>query len=345
VSLHSHTCYSHEGFGILEKILKRYLSKQQSCGAGSQLDRTRIWWTPPCPPYHAWSLEKNQIERLQLHPLVSLTDHDQIEAPLKLRILQTCRRVPVSLEWTVPYGPALFHLGIHNLAAERAPAVFATLAHYTSMPRPRDLRSILETLAADRQVLIVFNHPLWDETGLGAERHAVCAARFLHMHHRWIHALELNGFRPWKENRKTIQLAHTFQRPVISGGDRHGFEPSALLDLTNAETFTEYAEQVRSGHTNILVMRQYREPRRLRTLQCVREMLQDYPSHGGNASRWTDRVFYQGEDGEVRSLARMSGLSSPTCFELAVKIAGLLSHPNLQRTFRLLSGQPRRFAL
>jgi len=41
----------------------------------------------------------------------------------------------------------------------------------------------------------------------------------------------------------------------------------------------------------------------------------------------------------------MSGLSSPTCFELAVKIAGLLSHPNLQRTFRLLSGQPRRFAL
>ncbi|MEI9899627.1 MAG: hypothetical protein WDN31_05185 [Hyphomicrobium sp.] len=49
---------------------------------GKQLDLTRGWWTPPLAPADAYGLEGGQIERLGLTPIVSLSDHDDIEAPM-----------------------------------------------------------------------------------------------------------------------------------------------------------------------------------------------------------------------------------------------------------------------
>jgi len=57
----------------------------------------------PC----AWN--GRQIANLGLRPLVSLTDHDNIDAGLALE------DEPISVEWTVPYERSIVHLGIHNL--------------------------------------------------------------------------------------------------------------------------------------------------------------------------------------------------------------------------------------
>ena len=48
--------------------------------------------------------------------MVSITDHDDINAPMLLRSLESALgAIPVSVEWTVPFHETSFHIGIHNL--------------------------------------------------------------------------------------------------------------------------------------------------------------------------------------------------------------------------------------
>jgi hypothetical protein len=49
---------------------------------------------------------------------------------------------------------------------------------------------------------------------------------------------------------------------------RHGLEPNACVNLTNAGTFAEFAEEVRNDQwSDALFLPQYREPFRLRILE------------------------------------------------------------------------------
>ena len=53
--------------------------------------------------------------------------------------------------------------------------------------------------------------------------------------------------------------------PLISGGDRHGLEPNAIVNLTNAGSFSEFVAEVREDKiSDVLFMNQCREPIRLR---------------------------------------------------------------------------------
>jgi len=52
--------------------------------------------------------------------------------------------------------------------------------------------------------------------------------------------LEINGLRPWSENRMAIDFAGECGKPVISGGDRHALEANTVLNLTNAATSTAH---------------------------------------------------------------------------------------------------------
>ena len=61
-------------------------------------------------PAQAVGLESGQIEDLGLEPLVSLTDHDNIDAALELRATLEGRRTPISVEWSVPWRGAEMHL-------------------------------------------------------------------------------------------------------------------------------------------------------------------------------------------------------------------------------------------
>jgi hypothetical protein len=355
VSLHSHTLYSQETLDFIYRLARsvsqiRWVLSQGETRyralRGYSLDLTRAWWTPPCAPYAAWMVERSQIEqRLQLNALVSLTDHDNIDASLSLRAMESCREIPVSVEWTVPHAGTFLHVGVHNLPADDARQIFAQLAGFTAAPDESHLMWILQSLSKNPEILIVLNHPCWDEKGIGTEKHVELAAHFVTLHREWIHALELNGLRPWRENRQVMQMGRDLGKPVVSGGDRHALEPNVILDLTNATTFAEYVEQVRSGWTHILVTNQYREPYVLRILQSLEEILQDYADHGRGWRRWSDRVFYRCDDGVTRSLTELFPGGMPGPIQVFVKGVALIRQCGVRRKFRSMLPREHEFAL
>lgn len=91
------------------------------------------------------------------------------------------------------------------------------------------------------------------------------------------------------ENRAVIDLARDLDRTLVSGGDRHGREPNAIINLTNAATFAEFADEVRSGSSHVLFLPQYREPLALRILKSMCDVLRDSQDLVGR-ERWTYRV-------------------------------------------------------
>ena len=99
------------------------------------------------------------------------------------------------------------------------------MAAFTADPAERQIAPLLEFFHSMPATLIVLNHPAWDENHIGEASHAKIAGEFLDAYRPFIHALELNGLRPWSENRKTMQLAARFGLPIVSGGDRHGRGP------------------------------------------------------------------------------------------------------------------------
>ena len=345
VSLHSHTMHSREFLGrlpgyiskmpIASYIIEREIGKLHLYGRRI-VDFNRIYWTPPLSPREALELEKEQIERLfRLPALVSISDHDNIEASLHLHMLDSTYRVPISVEWTIPYDQAVFHLGVHNLPISRATAWMKELASYTLKPRPELLRQLLHELNAEPSVLLVLNHPYWDIESTGREQHRDSLAIFLQKYGHLLHALELNGFRSRAENSEIIKLSETADLLLISGGDRHGFEPNALLNLTSATTFADFVDEIRlERRSQVVLMPQYFEPLRHRMLQGAWDALSDAPGEFGRR-HWMTRVFVQELDG---STPRLSDLAGPYFEGLIDKfrwIMALLVSPQVRPAVRL----------
>lgn len=166
------------------------------------------------------------------------------------------------------------------------------------------MSGLLRELSETRDVLIVLNHPLWLEEGIEQADHDLALPRLLRECIDWLHAFELNGTRKWKENSKVVELGLAWVRPLISGGDRHACEPAACINLTNASTFAEFVAEIRSGQGVIYFMPHYREPMAIRILETAWETLRPDPGYSGR-ERWTDRVFYRGDDGIARSLTEL----------------------------------------
>jgi len=146
VSLHGHTNQSKEtldflaNFGNQYPVMRPLLSRMERRSEaiyGTPINYAAAYWTPPMTPKLAFNLESEQIEKLDLAPMVSLTDHDNIKAPMLLRTVPSARQIPVSVEWSAPYGVQSFHLGIHNLPSARATEWMQTLADFTAKPATR----------------------------------------------------------------------------------------------------------------------------------------------------------------------------------------------------------------
>jgi hypothetical protein len=315
VSLHSHTSLSRETLDFIprfaaacppvEALLRRYEQRYHRLH-GTALNYMDAWWTPPLCPREAFQTECAQIRRHHLMPLVSITDHNSIEAPLLLRILSEGRRVPISLEWTLPWRGVIFHLGIHNLGSRSAAARVAAMHAYTARPDETQLPGLLDWMAEPEDALVVFNHPYWDEKVRGGALQAQRAEEFLRLHRRWIHALELNGLRPWAENRRVMELAAAARLPYVSGGDRHGCEPNALLNLTNAASFSEFVDELREdGFSRVAIMPQYREPLTQRVLGSIADVMRENRAHSNGWTHWSDRVFFRRCTGEVAALSSL----------------------------------------
>jgi len=256
--------------------------------------------------------EARQIEeRFDLASMVSVTDHDDIQACIELQTLYAERRAPISVEWTVPYGEGFFHIGVHNLPSDSATEWFARLAAFSARRDAESaagggpcetLTEIFSDLNRQPDLLLVFNHPMWDLADVGDVAHARLLRRFLADHGSQVHALELNGYRSRKENGGVRALSAESHLPLISGGDRHACAPNAILNLTRSRSFAEFVDEVRQGVSHVVIMPEYRQHLVTRKLAAASDVLRRYPSYPRGRQHWTDRVSCDWE-GSVRPLS------------------------------------------
>lgn len=174
VSLHSHTMHSREFLGRLPGYISRipiasYMVEREigklHLYTGRVFHFEEFYWTPPLSAREAHELEQEQIEkRLGLRALVSLTDHDNVEAGLQLRML----------------AGTVFHVGVHNLPAGQAHQLMEEFSTFTNKPSGKRLRELFHELNREPSVLLVLNHPFWDaDGGVAPERHKLSLMSFL----------------------------------------------------------------------------------------------------------------------------------------------------------------------
>jgi hypothetical protein len=301
VSLHSHTMYSEESLSIVPQYtvrvpyLGRAVRKQERFSFGD------AFWTPPLAPRQAYRLEEKQILRkFKLPALISLTDHDDIRAGTQLQVLERFRNIPISTEWTIPFGETFFHLGVHNIPVADSDSLIKQFAAFTANPQVSRLADLLAMLDALPDLLLVLNHPLWDEKGIGVERHATVLKQLLARYGGFFHALELNGLRSWGENKQVVALGRELNLPVVAGGDRHGREPNAILNLSRALTFAEFVEEIRcERRSHVVFMPQYHEPLKMRVLQTMVDVVREYPENFAGRRSWADRVYYRDPETKI----------------------------------------------
>jgi len=360
VSLHSHTNQSKETldflanmgnqYPLLRPILAKYERRSRE-RYGIPVNYAASYWTPPLTPKLAFDLESSQIQdKLGLRPLVSITDHDTIAAPMLLRTVASARHIPVSVEWSAPFGgDQAFHLGIHNLPSDSGAAWMNTFAEYTANPDEKRLTEILAALHELPNVLIVFNHPCWDLYLIGKDRAAQRVEDFMSANHAFMHALELNGLRHWEENRTVKRLAQKWNKLLISGGDRHGREPNANVNLTNAGSFTEFVHEIRyEGRSHVLFMPQYAQPWKHRILESTLDAIRDYPDFPQGSRNWDDRVWHPDADGVVRPVRELwPGGEAPMWMSFIIRSVRLMGTSPVSGSLRFAWSESRelRFAL
>jgi len=251
--------------------------------------------------------------------------------------LERFRNAPVSTEWTIPFETTFFHLGIHNIPAAEAPALLEELHAFTANARQELLAGILAKLNSYPDVLLVLNHPLWGEKGIGAAHHAQVLDRLLYRHGSALHALEVNGLRSWQENGEVLQLGRQSRLPVVAGGDRHGREPNAILNLSRASSFPEFVDEVRNRRfSHIVFMPQYREPLKWRLLQTMVDIVREYPENLKGRRSWSDRVFYR-EPGSTTPipLAAIWNDNGPKIIQQFIAVMRVLEWRGIRSALRL----------
>jgi hypothetical protein len=153
---------------------------------------------------------------------------------------------------------------------------------------------------------VVFNHPLWDLYIIGQQRHQFLVNEFLQKNGAYLHALELNGLRNWEENSAVRRLAERWNMVLISGGDRHGVEPNANINLSNAASFTGFVHEVRRERkSSVLFLPQYAEPWKHRLLRSTLEAIRDYPEFPLGSRRWDERAYHPDANGVIRPLKEL----------------------------------------
>jgi hypothetical protein len=99
--------------------------------------------------------EAAQIDgRFGLASMVSISDHDDIQAGIDLQLLYAHRRAPISVEWTAPFGEGFFHLGVHNLPPDSATQWFGRFAAFTAGGSAETLSELLFDLNQQPDVLV-----------------------------------------------------------------------------------------------------------------------------------------------------------------------------------------------
>lgn len=349
VSLHCHTEHSKEMLDFLPHyadrlpIINYFWRKERTKykeKEGKGIDFSTAYWSPPMSGQSVYDIEREQITGVGLEAIVSVTDHDSIDACVEVNEKEQNHRAPISLEWTVPFDYGYFHVGVHNLPKDRAVDLTKTLLEYTFGENPTDekLTEMFAMLNGLPGVLVILNHPIWDIELVGAERHEALLKEFVKRHGRWIHAFEVNGFRSWSENKRVIEMAEALGIPLATGGDRHGCKPNTVINLTNADTFEEFANEIRvEKRSEVVLMPEYEQPLHSRQMQSFSEILKHYPEFREGRRKWFERVYF--DVGDEKGLVSLAGhgwkLGGPRWLRAAIWTLGFLGSPSMRPIFRL----------
>ena len=142
----------------------------------------------------------------------------------------------------------------------------------------------------------------------------------------------MNGTRSTKENNRVKEPADRWQRPVVSGGDRHGCAPSGALNVTSAETFCEFVNEIRQEQrSHVLLMPPYAEPVSVRTTRTLLDVIRNYPEYPQGSRRWDDRIFHPGENGGPDRPISALWEAPPAFLEHILSCVRLLEHAAVQR--------------
>lgn len=328
-----------EKLPVIAHFWRKERAKYQE-NEGKDLDFSTAFWSPPMTARMVHEIETRQINDRGFDSIVSITDHDSITANLQINEGEANPQAPISLEWTVPFKYGFFHVGVHNLPRENAVDLTKTLLDYTfikenhSDDRLREMFAMLNDLPG---VLVILNHPLWDIEIVGKELHEALLKDFLETHGRWIHAVEVNGFRSWSENKAVIELAESIGIPLATGGDRHGCKPNTVINLTGADTFEAFADEIRvEKRSEVVLMPEYRQPLHSRQLQSFAEILKEYPEFPDGRKKWFDRVHFDIGDGHgPRKLSVHWVHGGPQWLRWAIWTLGVLGSPKARPIFAL----------
>jgi hypothetical protein len=164
---------------------------------------------------------------------------------------------------------------------------------------------VLDALNECPDTVVVLNHPCWDHSGGGQLRHDSTLLALLRAHHGRIHALELNGYRDWAENRRVLPIANGFGLPVVGGGDRHGLFPNSIVNLTRARDWAGFVHELRvERFSHCVVFPEYADPFVGRIFESAADILRPHHGHHRGQTTWAERVFItmNGRDHAVASM-------------------------------------------
>jgi hypothetical protein len=131
-----------------------------------------------------------------------------------------------------------------------------------------------------------------------------------------------------------VKLGEELQVPVISGGDRHGCEANAVLNVTRAGSFEQFVQEVREdGRSEVMLMPQFFEALPLRLVENAWHALSDAPGEFGRR-HWMTRVFIE-EDGKALPLSQFTGTRFHRVIDKFRWVIGLVANPMLRPALRL----------
>jgi hypothetical protein len=83
-------------------------------------------------------------------------------------------------------------------------------------------------------------------------------------------------------------------------------EANANINLTNAESFTEFVHEIRRERlSHVLFMPQYAEPWKHRILQSTLDAVRHYPEFPQGSRTWDERVYHPDSNGVIRPLSEL----------------------------------------
>jgi len=274
-------------------ILAAFYRREQSHYAarkGMAFDFGRAYWLPPLPPEAVISSERKRVqEEFQISAIVSISDHDHISI---------VDPFPPSLEWSIVVDGVPLHLGIYNIPLHKASDISSKLLRQTE---PRDQSKITEVLTwlnEYKDILVVLNHPFADIGSRGPKRVKRAVVQFLRNTRGLTHALEINGDRPWRENREVALLAKGLGLALVGGGDRHGCSPNAILSLTDSLTLSEFVQELRNDKRSVvLITQEYTRNLAVRRLQSAVDFFRSCQDPHPAGQHWMNRVFFKTDEG------------------------------------------------